>query len=71
MRCTNISFSNLWLYHLLNVSKDTEQRNVIPEGGKPTQNVKGEIMGHDELKIINILAPEFYIQILVHSVCEL
>jgi len=46
---------------LLNVSKDTEQWNVIPEGGKPTQNVKGEIMRHDELEIINLLAPEFYI----------
>jgi len=61
MGCTIISFSNLWLYYLLNVSKDTEQWNVIPEGGKPTQNVKGEIMRHDELEIINLLAPEFYI----------
>jgi hypothetical protein len=32
----------------VNVLKDTEQWNVIPEGEKPTQDMKGEMMGHDE-----------------------
>ena len=52
MRCTIISSSNLWLYYLLNVSKDNEQWNVTPEGEKPPQDRKGEIMWHDECEII-------------------
>jgi hypothetical protein len=32
----------------VNVSNDTEQWNVIPEDEKPTQDMKGEMMGHDE-----------------------
>jgi len=33
---------------LLNVSKDIEQWKVIPEGEKPTQDMKGEMLGYEE-----------------------
>jgi hypothetical protein len=52
MGCIFISFSNLWLFYLLKVSKENEQWNVIPEGEKQTQDMNREIMGHDECEFI-------------------